>query len=192
MDFFLKGKHWQVFLALFGLPMLGILVFMVWMVAYADSGTGAKELPVVLAATIVTALILFAGWFFTLVSSLHSKLPKAVKMNFTLFKVFLTVPILFMLRLTATLYKTVQTVLASGNPDPAALAFSDPLLIPLFLLAMFCMFYCLLFAAKTFKSVELKREVDLPDYIAELLQLWYFPLGVWLLQPRINRIFSKA
>lgn len=192
MNFFLKGKHWHVFLALFGLPILGIIAFMLLMVLYAEGHVSLSAIAITITATISIALVLFVVWFYTLVEALHAKLPKGVKMNLLLFKVFLMAPVFFMLQFTVTIYKTLHAMSIADTPDPAAVAINDPLLIPLFLLAMFCMFYCLLFAAKTFKSVELQREVDLPDYIAELFQLWYFPLGVWLLQPRINRIFSKG
>lgn len=191
MNFFLKGKHWQVFLALFGLPILGIVAFMLLMVLHAEGHVSLSSIAITLTATITIALFLFLMWFYTLTEALHARLPKVVKMNLLVFKVFLVAPVFFMLQFTVTIYKTLHAMSIADTPDPAAVAINDPLLIPLFILAMFCMFYCLLFAAKAFKSVELKREVDLPDYVAELLQLWYFPLGVWLLQPRINRIFDR-
>lgn len=189
MNFFLKGKHWQVFIALFGLPILGIIAFMLLMVLYAEGHVSLSAIAVTIAATIIVALVSFAIWFYSLVEALHARLPKGVVMNLTLFKVFLTVPVLFMLRLTVLLFETIPNLPELAKSNPASFAASNPLIGPLFILATFCMFYCLVFAAKVFKSTELQREVDLPEYIAELFQLWYFPLGVWLLQPRINRIF---
>lgn len=191
MDFFVKGKHWQVFLALFGLPIIGIIVFMFSMVLHAEGHVSLTFIAIVIAATIIAALILFAIWFYSLVEALHERLPKGIVMNLTLFKVFLTVPVLFMLRLTVLLFETIPQLPELAKTNPASFAASNPLIGPLFMLATFCMFYCLVFGAKVFKSVELRREVNLDEYLPELFQLWYFPLGVWILQPRINRIFSK-
>jgi hypothetical protein len=54
------------------------------------------------------------------------------------------------------------------------------------------MFYTLWFNAKTFKSVELQREALIGDYIGEFFLLWYFPIGIWFIQPRINKIFGSV
>jgi len=56
---------------------------------------------------------------------------------------------------------------------------------------MFCLFYCLYFVAKTLKTVELQREVSFNDFIAEFFLTWFFPIGVWILQPRINKMIKE-
>jgi hypothetical protein len=64
------------------------------------------------------------------------------------------------------------------------------IIFPLHLFSMFCIFYCLYFIAKSLKSVELQRPVTFNDYAGEFVLIWFFPIGVWVIQPRINNIFN--
>ncbi|WP_238388512.1 hypothetical protein, partial [Christiangramia aestuarii] len=64
-------------------------------------------------------------------------------------------------------------------------------IIPLHLFSMFCMFYLLYFVSKTIKTVELKRSVTFSDFVGEFFMIWFFPIGVWFIQPRINKIISN-
>ncbi|MBI3240197.1 MAG: hypothetical protein HYZ43_15335 [Flavobacteriia bacterium] len=38
------------------------------------------------------------------------------------------------------------------------------------------------------KSVELQREAVYTEYSSDFFLIWFFPVGVWSIQPRINRI----
>jgi hypothetical protein len=38
---------------------------------------------------------------------------------------------------------------------------------------------------------ERLRPVRFSDYQAALLGLWFFPVGIWFIQPRINRLYAK-
>ena len=61
-------------------------------------------------------------------------------------------------------------------------------IIPLHLFSMFCIFYCLYFVAKTYKTAELQREVSFGDFVGEFFLFWFYPIGVWFLQPKINEM----
>ena len=50
------------------------------------------------------------------------------------------------------------------------------------------MFYCFYFAAKTYKSVILQREAVVSDYIGQFFMIWINIIGVWIMQPHINRV----
>lgn len=62
------------------------------------------------------------------------------------------------------------------------------LIVLLHLLSMFSLFYCLNFCAKTLKAIELKRSVTFSDYASEFFLIWFFVIGIWILQPKINEI----
>ena len=62
--------------------------------------------------------------------------------------------------------------------------------VPLHLFSMFCMFYLLYFVSKTLKTVELKREVTFSDFLGEFFMIWFFPFGIWIIQPRINKLVN--
>ena len=62
------------------------------------------------------------------------------------------------------------------------------IIVPVHLFAMFCIFYSLYFVAKTFKTVELQRTVTFSDFAGEFFLLWFYPIGIWIIQPKINRM----
>jgi len=54
------------------------------------------------------------------------------------------------------------------------------------------MFYCLYFISKSLKAVELQRDVTFNDYAGEFFLIWFFPIGIWFIQPRINKLFDET
>jgi hypothetical protein len=56
-------------------------------------------------------------------------------------------------------------------------------------LTFFGLMYTFYTIPKSLKSTELNREVKFSECILEAFLLYFFPIGVWLMQPRINRIF---
>jgi len=47
------------------------------------------------------------------------------------------------------------------------------------------------FPSRTINSIELKREAGLWEYVADAFQILFWPLCIWWIQPRINRINDK-
>jgi hypothetical protein len=81
-------------------------------------------------------------------------------------------------------YGAVFAVLLTSQPEPTPDVFG--LIVPLHLLAMYCMFYDLHFVAKSLRIAELRRAVTFSDYGAVFFLLWFYPIGIWFVQPRIN------
>ena len=66
---------------------------------------------------------------------------------------------------------------------------TDILIAVLGIYSGFAIFQVLLFAAKTIAKSEYKREVLFGDYFQNFIQIACFILGIWTLQPRLNRLF---
>ena len=64
------------------------------------------------------------------------------------------------------------------------------IVMPLHFSAMFSTFYAMLFAAKTLKSAELKKEAKISEYLGEFFLIWFYPIGIWILQPRIHKLIN--
>ncbi len=184
MKFFLTLKHWQLFGLLIGVPMMLQFVAMGLMIASSDPTAMVVMMPILM----VIYIGLFFGWFYSLGKNLHQKLPASAPMNLTRFKMFLVIPIAYMLFLSIFMFGMMARLTKGAEPNPAIFA----LIIPLHLFSMFCIFYCLYFNAKAFKAVELQRPVVFGDYAGEFFLLWFFPIGVWILQPRINKLFDTT
>lgn len=109
------------------------------------------------------------------------------------FKIFFFIPVIYL-----TLIITFMTVMFSSNVlntlnnNPPAVGFfiGFMLIFPIHIFAMFCIFYSLYFVAKTLKTAELQREVTFSDFVGEFFLAWFFPIGVWILQPRINKMIE--
>lgn len=66
------------------------------------------------------------------------------------------------------------------------------IILPLHLFSIFCMFHTFYFVAKTIRTVEFQQPVKFGDFAGELFLIWFFPIGIWILQPRINKILESS
>ena len=179
----LNLKHWQLFLLMVGLPT--VLEFS--LIGYIFSSQNFNAIFPGFLIMMILFLVPFIGWFYSLGTNLFKRLPATAKMSLTRFKIFIFVYAAYILFIMAFMGDIFVTVSLDGRPSPAIFLF----IIPLHLFSMFCIFYCLYFNAKALKTVELQRPVTFNDYAGEFFLLWLFPIGIWFLQPRINKLFSK-
>lgn len=184
----LKAKHWQIFLITCGLPFLIQIVFMVSTLVGDDPAFMMQVFPFFMVLFIGGLL----GWFWSIGVGLQSKVPLGVKMKAIKFKVFLIIPLVYM-----TFISIFTGGLSSGFIETGQEVNEDiigsmiGIIVPLHLLSMFGMFYCLYFVAKTFKTVELQREVSFSDCAGEFFMFWFFPVGIWIVQPKINQMMER-
>ncbi len=158
-------------------------------------------MPGVLITGVVVAIIHFC-WFYSLGNFLHKKLPSAVTMPVRTFRAFVIIPALYSIIASVLAFYFVQYVFSviphhihnahyfDDNGIPAFF-FIPLLLIPVHLFMAFCMFYTFYFVAKCFKAVEKQRGVTTGDYIGEFFLMWFSFVGVWLIQPKINRLAAE-
>lgn len=59
------------------------------------------------------------------------------------------------------------------------------------LTSIFAFFYLIFCTAKTLKYIQFKNQVRSPDIIVEMFLIFYFPIGVWWLQRKVNRYFNE-
>jgi hypothetical protein len=57
---------------------------------------------------------------------------------------------------------------------------------------MFCIFYIAFFASKSLAMAEKSGPVTFYDYAGPLFLIYFFPVGVWFVQPRINRLYAQS
>jgi hypothetical protein len=56
----------------------------------------------------------------------------------------------------------------------------------------FAMIQTIIFACKTIAKLEYKREVSFGDYFNKLLLMFFFFVGIWFLQPKVNRLIATG
>jgi len=171
MNVFLRLKHWQ----LVGLLCIAHIISMI--AAILD------EQPTIMFIAGLLFFGIFFGWYYTLGINLNKKLPNKVKMNLTKFKW-----ILFILTAYMILFNMFFFSFWLKKVDYPG---SFVVLLPFQLPVMFLMLYCLYFTAKSLKVVELQRPVDFKDYAEEFFLFCFLPIGIWIIQPKINKIFES-
>ena len=184
---FLKAKHWQIFIAFFGVPFLLYIFFFLGIIASAayENESGIELLfflgfPVIMLFTLGTLF----GWFWSVGMGLQSKLPEGITMKTSSFKLFFFTPLIYIVLILGFMS---TSVFQGGMISPVFLF----LIVPLHLFSMFCMFYNIYFVAKTLKIIEKQRRVKTDEYIGEFFLIWFFFIGVWILQPKINQIIAN-
>lgn len=63
--------------------------------------------------------------------------------------------------------------------------------VPFHLLAMTSIFYSFYFIAKTIRSLELKKTATFEEWAVVSLAIWFFPVGVWFLQKKMNKVLNQ-
>ena len=193
---FLNAKHWQLFILMFGVPILLQIITMISVFANIDSnGTPGQTgmLNMILIFPIIMFLYagLFFGWFWSIGIGLQKYIPTDIHMKIKKFKILFCIPLAYILFLLTAIVAVFYGV-SSGNNDVSGILEKLLFVIfPLHLFSMFSIFYLLYFTAKTIKTIELKRTVTFSDFIGEFFTIWFFPIGIWFIQPRINEIVSK-
>lgn len=183
MNFFLRLRHWQLFLLMLLVPILCQIIFMGIMISSESPRLLMLLFPIVMLWYIGT----YFGWMYSVSKAMHEKVPFQLRGTLSRFRVFMLIPIIYMLCLS--LYVALMSHFQFNGLSSVAFLC---IVMPLHLFSMFCIFYCLYFCAKTLKAAEWQRPVTFSDFAGEFFLLWFFPIGVWILQPRINRLAADT
>lgn len=176
MKFLLKLKHWQLFLLTWGFPML-VNIF-----TFSQPELMFRVFPIMMVFFTLGTL----GWVWAIATELNHKLPSDVRLDARRFKIYFSIPILYILGIS--LY---MAILMNGSGDSTYMAAAGIVIVVLHLLSMVFIFMGLRFAAKTMKSVELGRVAKLGDYVGEFFLIIFSIIGYWVLQPRLNRLIEE-
>ena len=191
VDKFLKAKHWQLFFLLIGVPFGSFLTIIAIIVSILKEGTQPdpeqilnifKFFPLVI---VLFASLLFS-WFWSVAIGLQKAVPTNVEMKTTKFKIFSIIPLLSVSGFGVFMFILYSTIKPNEIEFPSE--WIAPIMLVLCIVSAFGVFYSIYFAAKTLKTTELQREVTFSDFASEFFMFWFFPVGIWILQPRINTI----
>lgn len=177
--YLLKIKHWQ----LFGLLILVPVFFQLIGIESLLNGDPRETFKMFPILVILFCTIMYS-WIYSIGIFMNKRLPQTVSLNLTTFRVFtfFIVTYVIMAVILMTLIFS-DTIIAIPNMTMVFLM--------LHLFVMFCIFYCMWFTAKSLKSVELQRPVTFSDFAGDFLLILFFPIGVWIIQPRINKLFEQ-
>jgi len=173
--FFVRAKHWQIFLLFLILgivsefPVLGNFA-----AAKSPEGYGTVLLMTEFATAV--AAWCFILWLWSLGSFLNSIVPAALRPGKKFF-LFAVVYSAAYVPASMALFQSIDLKLFVAT-------------IPLSLLALFCMFYNLYFVAKNLVTAETDKLATFYDNAGPFMLVWFSLIGVWLIQPRVNRLYA--
>jgi hypothetical protein len=198
MNLFLRAKHWQLFLLTFGIPLLAEIIFMSYifsqLITHPNTVTNVslvfnyfKFFPFIMLLFMGGLL----GWQWSVAIGMQKLVPDGVKMKVGKFKIFFFVPVVYLTLLMIFIFFVFPMDFSNPNDFVPGFLIGFAIIMPVHLFSMFCLFYCIYFVSKTLKTVELQKEVVFADFALEFFLVWFFPIGVWILQPKINKIVAE-
>ncbi len=196
---FLHLPHWKLFILVVGVPFVTMIVLMIILFATLMTQHNPRPesvFPIFFIFPII-ALIAFTVqfyWQWSVATGLNGYLNPETRLRLKRFKFFFFVPLIYF----GIIFIGGSFILPQfqfGNGQPPSIGFVLPFILIMMLMhffSIFCLIYIIYFIAKTLKSVELQREAHFSDYIGEFFLMWFFPVGIWFIQPRINKIVQAG
>lgn len=167
----LSLKHWQLFL----------------LIVICGAWTSPSPLKEIINSV---ALVSFTSWVYAIGVYGQSRIAELglMVMNVKLFKV--NVLISGVLWLILLICAATQGQDIGANEPSGTIRIKDILFILPGFYFFFAFVQTIIFACKTIAKIELRREVSFGDYFTNLLLMVFFFIGVWILQPKINRLIA--
>ena len=183
-EFVARLKAWQVFILLV-LPMFASQLYLM---SNMLSHVSSKQLPnmeefeALFKQTMLMSLlmiVLLLAWLLSIGIAANRRVEENLRLNTRL-------------AIGCALYAASYIALAQFIfPGPGSVSsgwVSIGLIVPFHLLAMIAIFYVLAFAARNIIMAERQSTVSFFDYSGPFFLMWFFPIGVWFVQPRVNRL----
>jgi hypothetical protein len=180
-NFFLRAKHWQMFLVFALLGCIAIASMLITMLSHPEEALN-DVFPFLAGMELFS--ILLALWVWSLGTFLNSVVPATLRMSRTFFRVAVIFVPLY-IPIFGVFFQRMGHV-----RDVRVTLISYALIFPLHLFALLCQLYSLYFVSKALALAERGCPSSLPDYIGYFVGLWILPVGVWIIQPRINRLYA--
>ena len=198
IQFFLRLKHWQLFIVMLGLPIIYQLYFI-----FEIFGSRTQPMEVVgvegvtqvlneryfhfnfLPYVLILSSLMFFGWFWSIAIGLQKNIPVEIEMKVKRFKALFIIPLVYtivFMMLIGGLFSGMFTYGFSNS------TWFLVIILPLHLFSIFCIFHTIYFVAKTIRTAELQRVVTFGDFAGEFFLLWFYIIGIWIIQPKVNRL----
>lgn len=160
LSFFVKAPAWNIFLLL----VLPITVSMVI--------TSLTKLLIIARIGALLDFHILLLWQWSVCTLIHEKYSSYMKVPILWFKISIA-------------YLSVYYIFIFLDFTIIPINYIEPLN----LLFLVCNIYCLYFLSKLLVMVEKQSKVKFNEYIGTLVLAWILLVGIWYIQPRVNRIF---
>ncbi|MFA0962808.1 hypothetical protein AB9P05_13480 [Roseivirga sp. BDSF3-8] len=181
IDYMLRMKHWQVFLLITAPAIFVSLLVLVNSYAF-----------ILFPAAYLLSQLTIMFWVYSVFSGLNDKLPLGSEIDLTAFRAMYLVPmvclgILFLAMLFSVIYSNSGGDFAPGFSLPNGFGY---IILAVCVFSFVSWIQGVRIAAKTIKSIERQSGLSFGEYSGEFIFIMMFGIGLWVLQPRINRIME--
>ena len=178
MKLFLTMKAWELFLLLFVSPTLLPIAFAL------NTGENREIFFFLIMLFMVFLALCFYGWLWTLGIRLNKKVDAEPKTESRIFKYCMTFALLYILFfLLYPVFKRILGFEADIGIDH---------LMPFHFITLICIIYGFYFTSKHLVTIEKQKKASFQEYIGTIILFWFYPIGVWFIQPRVNKIFKES
>jgi hypothetical protein len=171
-NFFLRAKPWQVFVLVWGAYFVGQVIIISSLPVSTENNLRASLLT---EAAVLPSIICFEVWLWAMGSFLFSLSQPQLKLNIHFFRFTIIFPTLYFL-IVFPLFVSNSTL--------------EVVMMPINGVGLVCEFYPLYFVAKSLLIAEKRQPVTRKDYTLTLIFLVFSLVGIWLVQPRVNRLYA--
>ena len=185
---FIRAPHWQLFVFSFGVPflmqLLGTTVSLSNLFAFSSTPADAPAWPYYLSAagSLAIGFVLY-GWMWSVGHGLQKRMPREFRRPTIGFNaVVLTLAGLC----CATVAYGGDLQLIMDERRVFTLLFWT--VLPLLAVWMLSHLYCASYIADLVITAEKEREPTTHEWLQLSFLIWLFPVGIWIVQPRINRL----
>ena len=203
-NIFLKLKHWQLFLIMCLPPIALWFVMHIWFpsVAKNENVNGPFNLEEIflyftIPLTFISSIIR-ACYMLTILFALNNRMPTELKKNLVFPTISILFPMIYALVMCFLNYYFIQKFSHNDTNIIKVIIEALPsyflattIIRPFHLFSIFSSFYSFYIEAKLLKTVEIQQKAEINNYIREFILFWIFIIGIWFIQPRINRIFEQ-
>lgn len=195
---FLRAKHWQLFIPLVVIPFVSFLILFIILIVTTVNHPpkDPREISwIFIFFPIIGALSTFIqfGWFWNVITKISTLIPThIVRLPMNRMKAFAVIPAIYLCVILPLFIS--MSFKNSIDPNPgqiASLFLFGILFFFVHMFSMFCIMHTLFFVAKTIKIAEQQKNLPFWKYIGEFFLIWFFPVGVWFIQPRINKLIDS-
>lgn len=187
MKKYLLAKHWHYFIAAFVLPLSILVIGVTLPFSFLNGAAFFIALPL----SILVAQMVVYFWLWNIGKVLLKNLPLYISNEYAFFKWLIIIPTIISLLIFAFLMVGASIVGMGYYTFSQTLISSMIIILPLWIALLISNIYCFYIAAKALKSSELGHNLRGIEFIGDFLLFIFFPIGIWFIQPRLNRLMLQ-
>lgn len=181
MDIFLKAKAWQIFLVIVVLPFGGQMLVMQSLISSFE--TNRELIFTIMPILMLACMAIFLLWFWSLGVGINGRISESIRPKSKFFKFTIIYSAIYMV-----VFQLFFMSVNSGSGVGGYMA----IIFPFHLFSMYCMLYGLYFIAKNLNTYEANSSVKFSSFVGTFFLIWFFPIGIWFIQPRINNLYAAS